>query len=497
MENRNPSQIPKTLEVFRPFVHKKLDGLIKDFQLLFRKRLKAKLLKNHFFLLAFWQSLYIKSQKRVSDLKFLWKQNWRKYIENKNHYLNLITLVDAKTLTPIDGGDQVKEMEPPVFEEEKEHHYKPLKEGEVPQGHLDPSTDRLKGVSPKVIAALFGVINRLAHDYFSKTEKEMLHFREFPESLPKVISKGKNRPNPKRQNVMAFTGLKWEIILYIAYLSALASEMIVFLNLGMYTLNLEKWKAWLFSLVIVGVSYLLGLYFFRYVLMFLRSKGYVPKLYKLFLALVVIYVLASGFLSFSAGQDRRVQARYLTEVQALGDLQLLQFSDPLNPDLQTEVAKQQLVVDNLSQNLNSPSRVKTIVSAVLFVLMGFMSLFTSGMLLAVTLCVGKVNFLKRKMKRAEKALTSVEAEYEWRISLFKKARELMAIYIFELGRLQAIESLLVSPPLPQELVPNFPKSPKTPDSGTTTKKSASVADIEVHQPEEVLSETEYNELYNS
>lgn len=490
----NTTQILKILKIFQSFEQKKLDALTKDFQRLFGKRLKKKLLKNYFFLLSFWQSLYIKNQKRLSDLKFLWKQNWRKYIENKNHFLNLVTLVEANTLSPIDADDQIADIEPPVFEEETGHNYSPLKAGEVPEQYLDPPTNKLKTVPAKVIGALHGIINRLSNEYFAKTEKEMLNFRQFPEELPKVISKGKDRPNPKRFNVLAFIGLKWEIVLYLAYACAVSAELMVFYNTGVFTLHLQPWKAWMFSVLITGISYLLGLYFFRFVLNFLRSKGYIPTLYKLFLGLMVIYVLASGFLSFNAQQEQRQENQLVIETQTLNNLQLQYFANPTDTALEAEITKQQQRVDDLSKKVSTPSQIKTTVSAIFFMLMGFMSLATSGFLLAVILCVGKASFLKRSMKRAEKALISVEAEYEWRISLFKKARELMAIYIFQLGRFQAIESLLVTPPSFAELTPAKSPAPNEPHQ---EKPEPDLSDMTVNEPAEILSEETYGAMYNN
>ncbi len=488
------TQILKILEVFKGFSHKKLEGITKDFQFLFKTRSKFKLGKNYFFLLTFWQSHYTKAERRLSDLTLLWKKHWRSYIENKNQYLNLTTLIDAKTLTPIDPADQVKDMKPPVFDEQN-HKHQVLKEGVISEQNLAPSLSGLKGKPTQLTASLLGMINKLAHNYFSKAEKEMLSFRVFPEKLPEVVSDTKDRPEPKRQNVLGYMGLKWEISLYVAYFCAVTSEQIVFVNIGQNVLYLSSWKSWAFSIVITAVSYLLALHFFRYILNFLRSKDYVPKLYKLFLSLVVAYILAAGWLSFQSAQNRQLQSRYLVEMQTLNNLQMRQFTDVTDTSLANEIAKQQLRVDSLGSELDTPSETTTIISAILFILMGCMSLLTAGILLAVLLCVSKVNSLKRATRKSDKAIISVEAEYDWRISQFRKSRELMASYILELGRLQAIESLMVSTPTLQELIPTKEKSPNTPPP-TSSKTAETAKEIEVNDAQDILSEENYSELYN-
>jgi len=314
-------KVPELLQKQLSFSEKKLDAYAKDFRLTTGKRPKSKFLKDPFRLLKFWMSLYMHYQKRLSDLQHLNKDYWHKLIASKNNYFSMITLIDPKTFQPVDTSDQaIKPILSPEFPDETPHPYNPLKEGSVSLVTLTPPVDNLRGITVKRLARLLNSINTLAYTHFSRILKEMLSFRVFPEALVKP-EQTTDRPQPKRQNVLSAMSLFWVIVLLIAYCASVGSEAIVFLNLSQNIMGLEQWKAVIFSLVVIAISYLLGLYFFDPMQKFLKSIGYVPKVYKLFLIAVLIYILSAGYLNFSAYQRRIIENQYLTEIQVLNTLQ--------------------------------------------------------------------------------------------------------------------------------------------------------------------------------
>jgi len=493
MKQQNTTQVLLILGALLPFIQKKLDGLLQDYLTLLGKKMRFKYLRSSEALLSFWQSAYIKAERRFNTLESIWKSDTQKLRESEVHYHNLVTLVDAKSLTPIDRSDSLQDAEPIAFKRAEQNTYEPLKEGAISEEHLTPDTDSLKAKSPKLVAELMTIINQLSFRYFSKVEREMLAFRVFPDRLPEPTNEHK-KSMPKRMNVLGFLTIKWSVALFLTYIFALSGELLVFLNISENVLNFTPLKSWFFSLAIAGISYLVALYFFRYVLTFLRSKNHIPALLKVFVSLVIVYVLASGFLSFQMQQKRQVETEYLAAIQGLNNLQLQQFSAPVDTSIQQEIDLQQQRVQTLEQTIGNPSTDETVVSGVLYVLMSCMSIFSSALILAVLLCVGRVNALKRTIKRAKKSLTETEAEYTWRISQFKKARELMGMYIFELSRLQSIETLLVAPPSEEELIES---SNDTPPQSPVTKQKLEQEDapekIEVKEPE-ILSTEAYSEL---
>ena len=301
---------------------------------------------------------------------------------------------------------------------------------------------------------------------------------------------------PKRQNVLSAMSVFWAIVLLIAYLASVGSEYIVFLNLGVTVLGLEQWKAIIFSFVVVSISYLLGLYFFDPLQNFLRSKNFVPKVYRLFLIAVLVYILSAGYLNYSA-YDRRInEQKYLTEIQVLGTLQNQAFTDPSNISLQNDIAKQQIRVNELGAKTTEQSPTAKVVTAILYVLMGFLSLLVSGMLLGIKLTVSKVRKLKRKVTKATKALVSISAEYEHKVSVLKKLRELMSIYAYELGKFQAIESLLITPPSIAELDGKTPSNtPPQIQQNKNTKQPKKPSASALKEAKDILDSQEYDALY--
>jgi len=412
-QSKNPELLEKQFE----FSKKKLDAYAKDFQSTTGKRPKSKIFKDPFQLLKFWMAFYMGYQERLSDLQHLDKDHWRKLIKAQNHFLDMLTLINSKTFQPVDTSDQaINPILPPEFLEETPFPYDPLKEGSVPLAVLTPSTQNLRGKTAKRIGQLSNIINTLAYTHFSRILKEMLKFRVFSEILPKP-EQTTERPEPKRQNVLSAMSLFWVIVLLIAYLASVGSEYIVFFNLGISVLGLEQWKAIIFSFVVISISYLLGLYFFDPIQKFLRSKGYVPKVYRIFLIAVLVYILSAGYLNYSAYERRITEQKYLTEIQVLSTLQNQAFTDPSNTALQTNIDRQQTVVNELGTKTTEQSPTAKVITAVLYALMGLLSLLVSGMLLAVKLTVGKFRRLKRQVYKATKALVSISAEYEHKVSV--------------------------------------------------------------------------------
>jgi len=489
-------KIFELLEKQLDFSGKKLGAYPKDFQTTTGKRPKSKLVKNPFHLLKFWMTLYMVYQKRLSDLEHLNKDYYRKQVEAKNHFLDMITLIDTRTFQPIDSSDQtIKSILSPEFEEQTPHSYDPLKEGSVSLATLTPPTKNLRGKTAKRIGELVNIINTLAFTHFSRILKEMLTFRVFRETLP-IPEQTTERPQPKRQNVLSAMSLFWVIVLFLAYVASVGSEYIVFLNLGTTVLGLEQWKALIFSFVVISISYLLGLYFFDPIQKFLRSKGFVPKVYTLFLIAVLVYILSAGYLNYSA-YDRRInEQKYLTEIQVLGTLQNQAFTDPNNTSLQSDIAQQQTVVNELGTKTTEQSPTAKVITGILYVLMGFLSLLVSGLLLAIKLTVSKVRRLKSQVYTSTKALVSIAAEYEHKVSVSKKLRELMSIYAFELGKFQAIESLLITPPTVAELDGKTPNNtpPKT-GQNNASKQAKKPSESNLKETQDILDNQEYDALY--
>ncbi|QMU66000.1 MAG: hypothetical protein GKR88_18090 [Flavobacteriaceae bacterium] len=320
----------------------------------------------------------------------------------------------------------------------------------------------------------------------------------------------------------------------IAYISALAAEITVFQNIAENLLGLAELKSWLFALTILGVSFLLGIYFYAPIKLFLQSdRRFIPIVFKVYLVAIALYVLATGFLNFEQYQYHKLENRYQLEIENLGNLQMTAFTNPEDGDLQNELQTQEQKVKQIENTLSTPSELENFLARLLYILAGFIALLTSALLLSVKLTVAKVLKYKHKYERCAHQIVAVKTDYQHYLSVQRKAREILGDYLFQLGRYQALECLQVMSPTAEELInpektdafqdiesiieevkaeadlknieaqdskQGTPeeKLPETEVFKVETEKKEEKNSEEIEQPTEpILSEEEYNNLYKS
>jgi len=72
----------------------------------------------------------------------------------------------------------------------------------------------------------------------------------------------------------------------------------------------------------------------------------------------------------------------------------------------------------------------------------------------------------------------------------------MSIYSYELGKFQAIESLLITPPSVEELDGNTPKNtPPSTNQNNSSKQPKKSSTTKVNQSDDILDTQEYDALY--
>lgn len=453
----------------------------------FRKR-------NHFKLLSNAHSLYLKNQAKLSFLHNRWKYLLKIKVESENEYNKLITKIDKSTGEPIAKEDRNQNIKIPTFEDDKPHLYENLKEGYITPFNLSPSLFGL-GVSSKIIAGLSNQINKLSYEHLGKILRETKQFRKFPE----VVSDQSNYQQSQgitEKNILAAITATWVFIILIAYASALAAEITVFQNIAENLLGLAELKSWLFALTILGVSFLLGIYFYAPIKLFLQSdRSFIPAIFKVYIVAIVLYVIATGFLNFEQYQYRKLENRYQIEISNLSNLQSAFFMNPEDSSIQNDLQLQEQKVKQIESTLSTPSELENFLARLLYILAGFIALATSALILAVKLIVSKVLKYKYKYERCTRQIVSVKTDYQHYLSVHKKARELLGNYLILLGRYQALECLQVMSPTANELInPDGTDSFENPSQVMSDfEDEVKAGNLEVENFEEIISETESSE----
>lgn len=444
------------------------------------------------------QSAYMQKEQRATELRWLYKENQQHWAENRNGFCDAITLIDPKTQTPIHKDDQAPKLIPlPEFKEAPASQLIELRQGAVSNDVIDKEVNQIPEGSPKVIGKIIGTVNRLGVVH-TKALTDQFRFTAF-NKLPEV-SNLKQRSLPIRQNVIASLMGNYGHAIVFLYLLGLLGESVVFVTLGTTVMGLDLIKAILFAGILVGVSYILALLVHDALKSFLRSRAWVPWVYWVFLSVTLIVVLSAGFLNYTGLQEKRQQANYITELQNLESLQMAAFVSPNDTSINDELTFQQERINSLDEGMTGENSMKNIASLMLFMTLGLMSLLTSSMLLAFKVILARVRKLNSMQIKAQKAITSIESEYNHLLSVLIKGRELITVYCFELGRYMALKTLLGYPPALADLSTSSRTAVSTSQKSTSktskSKKPTGSSEPKAAGVTELLNTENYEQLYD-
>ncbi len=449
-------------------------------------------------IIKYWQGFYVKKQKQLTDVIARYKQHHFDRVENLNAYCSLVVLVDSD-LNPVHEDDVSPAPAPePEFESTIPHQHEFFQTGKISDTALNPEIKSLQGESAKLLARILGIIYRIALINM-RSLTDLLEFKTFPEVLPEVTN-FRQRPFPKARNILDNLTGGYGLLITLIYLASLASEGLIFVNIGINTLRLDLIEALIYAAALVGVSYLLALRLFYPMQKFLRTVRYSPGVFWLFIGCTILYMHAASHLNYVALQKTKLQQQYFIEIGELESLQLANFTNPNDILISQELEIQNALVEELQEQLAEDTPFNQGVAHALFIIMSLLALITSTLLLACKLVISKARSLYRNQKKAQSGIIKCQSDYEHALSDLRKTRDLMGVFAFQLGAYQAVKGLQAIPPTASELLSDVQSDStfghnKQETEAPTGQKPTSPSD-DTPEAQDILSSNDYSKLYN-